>query len=611
MRKWHKKRADRPLTGLMDMPHVDAAVTRTSGGRIARRTCKGWLLGKQRPTVIPEPSRQGSQMLEQRRTLLAVLVGRGEHTLSEIIDGFERCARSNGEDATLSVRTLRRWMSGDLRTQPRPAQRRVAHKFWGFPVTQLLAPASDDLMRSAQTGAPVAGDDRIASPGGTSPALPAALSQRPFRAMTTSLQAGEDSTFSGAHNHRMPSDGQRELSTLSEWPEWFGLRLPHLLAIIDNWRGPSVEVGSLQHLLHQEILMFDAMSPDDGDPAYGVSRRQALITIAALPLTFSTGALGHAATVDFFMSRCAASLTACWHLMKGSDLSAVDRMLSPYLLELERIAQQQSAYQDAAARLASQAHRISGIIALHRDQLRMREYHCKQAVRYAEFASDLSSRVSALVSLASTYFYDATPLRAANMYERAFAFDEGMSPLQRSRVHAELSVVYGQLGREQDALRSCRLAEELYPEVPEQDSSFLYAEFTRASLTLERGLAHVALARQYPGKRYQSTAAGIFAQMEQASPATVPDRIRYEILNHQASTAVLLGDLDAFEGHIDRAAEGVIRLGSRQRQKEMHAAWQWANEKWGREPRLKAIGQRIGPLVNGLARSTDMTPGRN
>ena len=52
--------------------------------------------------------------------------------------------------------------------------------------------------------------------------------------------------------------------------------------------------------------------------------------------------------------------------------------------------------------------------------------------------------------------------------------------LQRSRVHAELAVVYGQLGREQDAIRAAGQAEELYPDDPQDDPSFLYAEFTPA-----------------------------------------------------------------------------------------------------------------------------------
>ena len=347
--------------------------------------------------------------------------------------------------------------------------------------------------------------------------------------------------------------------------------------------------------------MFDATAPE-GEHSVGalhaLSRRQALVTLAALPLTLapsgttSAGTPGTAAANEFFLSRCAASLTACWHLLRGSDLPTVDQMLSTYLLALEGAAQQESRYQRAAARLASQAHRICGIVALHRNQLRVREHHCKRALYYATVASDTSSQASALISLASTYFYSSDPAQAAVIYEQASDLEADMQPLQRSRVYAELSVVYGQLRREQDAIRSARLAEQLYPDYPEQDRSFLYAEFTPASLTLEHGLAYVALADQYPGRGYQHKAADTFARIEQMT-SVVPDRIRFEIINHQATTAVLLNDLDAFEIYISRALDGVVLLPSKQRQREIRTAWHRAVETWPRERRLKALSEGL------------------
>ncbi len=284
-------------------------------------------------------------------------------------------------------------------------------------------------------------------------------------------------------------------SNRSEWPTWFGVRLARLFSMIDSWRGPNAQSDALQALLHQEILMFDVIAQDGHDPVHVVSRRQALLTLAALPLSFArpdTIALGRGSAIESFLSRCAASVTACWHLLRGSDLYTVDQMLSTYLLQLEGIAKRRSAYQEDAARLASQAHRICGIVALHRSQLRMREHHCKQAFQYAKAASDIGGQASALVSLASTYFYCTEPVRAAVVYERALRLEPSLSPLQRSRIHAELSVVYGQLGREGDALRSSELADRLYPAQPEYDPSYLYAEFTRASLALTGTSAHRA-----------------------------------------------------------------------------------------------------------------------
>lgn len=175
-------------------------------------------------------------------------------------------------------------------------------------------------------------------------------------------------------------------------------------------------------------------------------------------------------------------------------------MVPSYLFALEASARLQSRHQRAAACLASQAHRILGIVALHRDPLKVRERHCKQALYYATVGSDMNSQASALISLASTYFHGSDPARAAALYEQALGFGSDMHALQRSRFHAELAVAYGQLRREQESIRSAGLAEEIYPDHPEEDRAFLYAEFTPAPLALERGLAYVALAEQYPGR---------------------------------------------------------------------------------------------------------------
>jgi tetratricopeptide (TPR) repeat protein len=398
-----------------------------------------------------------------------------------------------------------------------------------------------------------------------------------------------------------PADAIHAGSCLApEWTAWFGIRLAHLITMTDSWRDPA-QLSALQSLLDQEILMSDAAQPHDQHQPAAVrtlSRRQALMTLAALPTalaapgTGSGSGLPAAAGPDLFLARCAASLASCWHLLRGSDLPAVERFLSAYLLPLEGVAQRPSKYQMAAAGLATQAHRICGILALHRNQLSLREHHCKRALQYAAMTSDASSHASALISLASTYFYAADPQQAAAVYEQAFRYGTALPALQRSRVHAELAVAYGQLGREQDAIRAAGQAEEMYPDRPEDDPSFLYAEFTPASLALEEGLAHLALAGHFPDRGYQQQAAEIFDLTRQPA-RVIPERIRFEIVNHQAETAVLLGDLDAFEAFMSCGLDGITLLGSRQRLKEMQETWHRARTRWPGEHRLKALAEGL------------------
>jgi tetratricopeptide (TPR) repeat protein len=469
--------------------------------------------------------------------------------------------------ATVSRRQFERWYAGRIRTEPHPDSCRVLEHMFGYPIQHLLA--------SAQHAPAVSGSGEH-------------------------RRSPDSDAFTGLKSRHVAPARARTSAAASEWPLWFGVRLAHLMALADSWKGSAYQVDSLQELLHQELLMFDAAAPeghDEVDALYAFSRRQALLTLAALPLTLGTSATAtertfSAASAEHFISRCAASLTACWHLLSGSDLTAADQILSSYLITLERAAHEQSSHQKSAARLASQAHRICGIIALHHEKLRIREHHCKRALYYAAMASDAGSQASALISLASTYFYNSDPERAAVVFEQALALRAEMPQLQLSRVHAELSVVYAQLRREQDAIGAAELAGQLYPEHPEQDRSYLYAEFTPASLALEQGLAYAALAECYTSRRYQQKAAGIFRRVEEMTSG-VPDRIRFEVINHQASTAILLDDLDAFEGYMGRALDGVTLLGSRQREREIRAALQRAAEAWPGERRLKAVGESL------------------
>src|SRR6266568_2662724 len=487
----------------------------------------------------------------------------------------ERDGQPGLENLTVSPRQFERWYSGTVKTRPYPDACRVLEHMFGYTVEQLLAPAPDPSK-------PMPAGDLLPRRHYVPSALPPARG--------------------GLGPARTVSAGWADFRAATEWPAWFGMRVAQLVTLVDTWPGSISQADSLQALLHQEILMFDAAAPEHQDVAYmthALSRRQALVTLAALPTTLahpaavSAGTPGAAAAADSFLSRCAASLTACWHLLRGSDLSTVDRVVPTYLFALEGVARQESRYQQAAAQLASQAHRILGIIALHRDPLKVRERHCKQALHFATIGSDPNSQASALISLASTYFYGSNPARAATVYEQALSLGSDLSALQRSRVHAELAVAYGQLRREQEAIRSAGVAEEMYPGHPEEDRSFLYAEFTPASLTLERGLAYVALAEQYPGRGYQSRASDIFARVEQAMPATVPDRIRFEIVNHQARTAVLQNDLDAFETYMGRGLDGVDLLQSRQRRKEAREAWERARQRWPGDRRLQTVSERL------------------
>jgi tetratricopeptide (TPR) repeat protein len=380
-----------------------------------------------------------------------------------------------------------------------------------------------------------------------------------------------------------------------DWPGWFGTRLARVMTLPDAGQCPP-RAAAVQALLAQEIEMSDAAMPAPGAPgreAHELSRRQALATLAALPAAAlpDAGGARSPAGPDPFLARCAVSLTACWHLLRGSDLDGAAGAVAGYLFPLHAAALREGPGQQAAAALAAQAHRICGIIALHRQRLDVRERHCRQAAELAAISGDPGATAAALISLASTWFYAGDPARAAAGYERALAVAGPLPPLLLSRAHAEAAVAYGQLGRDQDALRGLGLAADLYPDSPEQDPSWLYAEWTPASLAMEQGMAYAALAPRRRG--YARQAARTLAGAAGSARRPAPDRIRCEAVTRQAQVAVLDGDLGAYEEHATAGLRGAVLLASAQRHRELRAAWQQAAARWSGSRRVAAAGDAL------------------
>ena len=357
-----------------------------------------------------------------------------------------------------------------------------------------------------------------------------------------------------------------------DWATWFALKQAQVLAMMSVWSGQVLFCDELQIRVDREITMFDEIKPQDGDEAFRLSRRQAIVAIAALPLAVlaSTPQQTTAAPViEELLPRCTASITACWHLLKGSEFAVVEHMVSAYLPALVQLAHQPSRYQKIAARLATQGYRLKGIVALHQHNLQARESYCERALHYSELAEDPSLLVSALISLASTFYYRSDPLQATHIYQKALPHMEHIPPLQRSRLAVELAVVYAQRGQEQEALHFLHLAQQAYPDDPENDPSFLYAEFSPASRFLEEGLTFLALTQHYPDHAYDLKAWETLAQVEeQQSKSLVPPRILFEITNHQAATALVLRNQELFRTYLEKGIQGANALNSKQRRRE-------------------------------------------
>ena len=392
-----------------------------------------------------------------------------------------------------------------------------------------------------------------------------------------------------------PSAGSGE-----EWSVWAGLKEAQLMTLIDGWPGNGVYYEQLQAILDRELLVFQTISPNGDNKAALSSRRQVLIALAMSPTTLTTLSqhILSKSMVNLMLARCAASITALWHLLKGIELSLVEQILSAYLLTLVTLAHQPSPDQKEAAKLTSQAYRLLGIVALHRNNLQAREYYCQQAILFSKIAEEKSLIVSAYTSLASTLYYLKQPERATSVYQEALALKESISPLQRSRLYAELAVVLAQQQREHEALEADGLAQQWYPEHPDYDPSFLYTEFSPSSRILEEGLTYLALARGFPGRHYEQEAWQCLSRIETVhEKGSVPQRILYEVINRQAEAALLLGERDLFLKYLDNGLQGAKILKSRQRQQEIQDIYAQAESVWPTEQTIKERAPLVSPSV--------------
>jgi hypothetical protein len=385
---------------------------------------------------------------------------------------------------------------------------------------------------------------------------------------------------------------------------WLGARVAGLFAVVDTWHGHDEDPDGLQGLIHQEVLMFD--SADVGDaagPTFAASRRQALMSLAALPLAFAFTPAASNATAEGererFVARCAASITACWHLLRSNDIQAVDTVVSGYLVRLDGVARQPSRHRRAAAVLASQAHYIAGIVAMHRDRnLATRHRHNQQAVYYARLSGDPRTEAEALHVLGNDLILRNTiggpndPAVAQATYARIDSFT-GLTPLQRSKHHAFMALVAARMAREDDAIEGVARAESLFPDQPEQDDAFVYAEYSAGSRFLTEGRTFLALAEHYPDRDYAQHAARTFAYVQDLGGTSTPSRILAEISNYRAHAATLLNDLDAVEFHLNDSIERALSLRSQLRLAEAQGAWRDAATRWPVETRVKQLGDHL------------------
>ncbi|HEU5375730.1 MAG TPA: BTAD domain-containing putative transcriptional regulator, partial [Ktedonobacteraceae bacterium] len=367
---------------------------------------------------------------------------------------------------------------------------------------------------------------------------------------------------------------------------WFSERLTHIIVFVTQQQR-RVCATDFEKLLDRELRMFDEIKTMFDPDTYFLSRRSALLVIAALPKGL-LGLLRHQKTIfieEEFLPSCAASITACWYLLNGREFASVERALARYMPFLVSWAQQASPYQRTAAYLAAQACLLLGFIELHRLQFQQRIVYCREAVRHGREAEDHPLLVKALTQLGNAYYDQGIYAKMLQVYQEAYRLcTEDVPRSLQSKVLMGLAHAYAQHGQATEALNAIRKARETFPGEIEDVPAFLSADDGEYSLILFEGWIRLDLGKHYPDRDYNAQAAKALAQIDDVSTSMlVPERYRHEIINRRAQVAITLGELEAFHTYALQSAQILRVMHSEKRRQELVINYKNALRKWPHE----------------------------
>ena len=278
-------------------------------------------------------------------------------------------------------------------------------------------------------------------------------------------------------------------------------------------------------------------------------------------------------------------ITICWGLLRVDGLPTVGSLLPTFLPEITELVQQSPTCQKEAAALAAQGYILAGLVATLQLDHAASEAYCKRAVLLSRVAEDRTLESASLKHLAVKYFDLKHPRQTLQTYQEALQFVDRVSPLMQSRTYLGLAAAYAQIGQKQDALRYLGMAQETFPEAPEKDVSFTYADCGASSLNHYGGLIYMEL--DQPQKAWET-----FAEVEKLKQRIViPERTIIEIVNCQAESAVAQRNLDLASTHIQAGVTGALKLKSERRFADTFAVYKNMRLVWPYEPQVKALGE--------------------
>jgi tetratricopeptide (TPR) repeat protein len=312
-------------------------------------------------------------------------------------------------------------------------------------------------------------------------------------------------------------------------------------------------------------------------------RREIIAVVTGLPLATLGLESVPLLPVEELLPQAKASLLTAWKLARGSELAMAQAIVASYIPALLPLATQPSNYRGDTAKLLAQNHMLSGLMAMHLNDLDERELSCQHAVHYAEISGDLNLITAAHRWLGCTYYYQRDNTHAMQEYKHASAYLDDVLPLLRSSVLVETAVIQARQKQKNEALHSLGQAQETFFTESSEDQNLLYIGHDIGVLVLWTALTYYELGDY---RRSLETLLEIDG-LQPKQP--ISERIRLQFLNHQALAATRLNEMEQARTYIEAAAVGAIALGSKLRYTEAKNTYQIMEFIWPDEDRVQEI----------------------
>jgi tetratricopeptide (TPR) repeat protein len=275
---------------------------------------------------------------------------------------------------------------------------------------------------------------------------------------------------------------------------------------------------------------------------------------------------------------------ACWRLCNSGQLIIAQTTLSSFFPALKQVAASDS----SAASLASRALHLQSILSHHilnkpTDKITI----CQHSVALAKQSGDYSTLVTTLTELAVAYRYAEQYEEVLRTCQENVCYCDRATPLVQARAYAEAALAFALRNRRREASFYLDLAQDIFPDHPEQDASFWFADSGYHVLVLRELFIHLKFGEA-------EAAWDTFEQYKKhAPPLLIPERYRLEILNAQGRAALLGNDLEKYASCLEEGIAGAIALKSKKRLAEAYSIFQQdMPTDWLQHQKIKPIVER-------------------